>query len=151
RWPRGYGIGAVVIGSLVGGLIYGWLEPVTSQLELLGHVSLQVPPLNMPQLGPQHWLFIEQVGPQALAIAVLGLSQSLVIARDLKATEAHGQNLHKEVFAQCIANVLSPFFSTFAGSGSFNRTSVAHEMGARTPLAGIVAACAVVVIAWTIG
>ena len=150
-WPRSYIIGAVVIGSLVGGALYGWLGPVQSQLELLGHVTLHALPLNMPRLGPQHWLFVEQVVPQAAAIAVLGLSQSLVIARDLKATVAHGLDLHKEVFAQGIANVLSPFFSTFAGSGSFNRTSVAHEMGARTPLAGIIAAFAVVVIAWTIG
>jgi sulfate permease, SulP family len=150
-WPRSYIIGAVVIGSLVGGAMYGWLGPVQSQLELLGHVTLHALPLNMPRLGPQHWLFVEQVVPQAAAIAVLGLSQSLVIARDLKATVAHGLDLHKEVFAQGIANVLSPFFSTFAGSGSFNRTSVAHEMGARTPLAGIIAAFAVVVIAWTIG
>ena len=89
--------------------------------------------------------------PQAIAIAVLGLSQSLVIARDLKANLAHDLDLHKEVFAQGISNVLSPFFSTFAGSGSFNRTSVALEMGARTPLAGMIAACAVVLLAWALG
>ena len=151
RWPRSYIIGAVLIGSLVGGAIYGLLGPVQSQLELLGHVTLQALPLNMPRLGPQHWLFMEQVVPQGVAIAVLGLAQSLVIARDLKASAARNLDLHKEVFAQGISNALSPFFSTFAGSGSFNRTSVAVEMGARTPLAGMIAACAVVLIAWTLG
>ncbi len=55
------------------------------------------------------------------------------------------------MFAQGVSNALSPFFSTFAGSGSFNRTSVAVEMGARTPLAGMIAACAVVLIAWALG
>ncbi len=59
--------------------------------------------------------------------------------------------LQKEVLAQAVSNIASPFFSTFAGSGSFNRTSVAVEMGARTPLSGLVAACAVVVIAWGLG
>jgi len=151
RWPRSYIIGAVLIGSLVGGAIYGWLGPVQSQLELLGHVTLQALPLNLPRIGPQQLLFMEQVVPQAIAIAVLGLSQSLVIARDLKANLTHDLDLHKEVFAQGISNVLSPFFSTFAGSGSFNRTSVAIEMGARTPLAGIIAAVAVALIAWALG
>ncbi len=94
---------------------------------------------------------MEQVVPQSVAIAVLGLAQSLVIARDLKASAVRNLDLHKEVFAQGISNALSPFFSTFAGSGSFNRTSVAVEMGARTPLAGMIAACAVVLIAWTLG
>jgi SulP family sulfate permease len=151
RWPRSYIIAAVLIGSLVGGVIYALLGPVQSQLELLGHVTLQALPLNVPRLGPQHWLFVEQVVPNAIAIAVLGLAQSLVIARDLKATVAGNLDLHKEVFAQGIANALSPFFTAFAGSGSFNRTSVAIEMGARTPLAGMIAACAVVLIAWAIG
>jgi SulP family sulfate permease len=141
----------VLIGGLIGGLIYGWLGPAQSQLELLGHVTLAVLPLHLPKLGPQQLLFLEQSFPQALAIAVLGLAQSLVIARDLKATVARGLDLHKEVFAQGIANAAAPFFSTFAGSGSFNRTSVNVEMGARTPLAGIVAAIAVVLIAFVLG
>lgn len=148
RLPRSYIIAAVVVASVVGALIYGVLGPVTSQIELLGHLRFQALPLNMPRLGPQHWLFLEQTFPNAVAIAVLGLAQSLVIARDLKAHVASHLNLHKEVFAQGIANSLSPFFSTFAGSGSFNRTSVAVEMGARSPLAGMIAAIAVVLAAW---
>ena len=147
RWPRSYVVGAVLIGSAVGGMIYALLGPVQSQLELLGHVTLQALPLNLPRLGPQHWLFMEQAVTNAAAIAVLGLAQSLVIARDLRAN----LDLHKEVFAQGVSNAFSPFFSTFAGSGSFNRTSVAVEMGARTPLAGMIAACAVVLIAWALG
>jgi sulfate permease, SulP family len=151
RWPRSYIIGAVLIGTLVGAGIYGLLGPVQTQLELLGHVTLRGLPLNLPRLGPQQWLFLEQVVPQAIAIAVLGLAQSLVIARDLKARAAGDLDLHKEVFAQGISNALGPFFSAFAGSGSFNRTSVALEMGARTPASGIIAAFAVVVIAWVLG
>ena len=151
RWPRSYIIGAVLLGSFAGSAVYALLGPVQSQLELLGHVALQALPLNLPRLGPQHLLFMEQVVPQAIAIAVLGLAQSLVIARDLKARTARALDLHKEVFAQGLANALSPFFSAFAGSGSFNRTSVALEMGARTPLSGIIAAFAVVLIAWVLG
>ena len=151
RWPRSYIFAAVVLGSLIGGAIYGWFGLVRSQLELLGHVTLHALPLNSPGLGAQHWLFMEQVVPQAIAIAVLGLAQSLVIARDLKATVARNLDLHKEVFAQAISNALGPFFSSFAGSGSFNRTSVAVEMGARTPLSGMIAAGAVVVVALALG
>ena len=151
KWPKTYIFGAVLIGSLAGGAIYGWLGPVHSQLELLGHVTLQALPLHIPTLGPQQLLMLEQTFPQAVAIAVLGLAQSLVIARDLKATVVPDLDLHREVFAQGIANTAAPFFSTFAGSGSFNRTSVNVEMGSRTPLAGIVAALGVVVIAFFLG
>jgi SulP family sulfate permease len=150
-WPRTYIIAAVVAGSLAGVLICLVQGPVAAQVELLGHVTFEPLPLRLPHWTPQHWLFAQAVLPEAVAIAVLGLAQSLVIARDLKARAARDLDLEKEVLAQGIANTLSPLFSTFAGSGSFNRTSVAMEMGARTPLAGMVAAGAVVLIALVLG
>lgn len=152
RWrPRTYIIIAVLVGSAVGGVLYGWYGPVHTQLELLGHVTLEALPLRVPSFGPQQWLFAEAAVPAAVAIAVLGLAQSLVIARDLKTSITHDLDLHKEVFAQGAANTLAPFFSTFAGSGSFNRTSINVEMGGRTPLSGIVASAAVLLIAWALG
>lgn len=151
RWPRTYIIAATVAGSVVGAAICALAGPVTARVELLGHVTFQAFPFVVPHIGPQHWLFLEQVFPNAVAIAVLGLAQSLVLARDLKANVVGDLDLHKEVFAQGIANALGPFFSAFAGSGSFNRTSVAVEMGARTPFSGMVAAIAVVFIARALG
>jgi len=151
RWRRSYVVMAVLAGSLAGGLMLGVLGPVRSDLELLGHVTLAALPAQWPVLGPPHWLFLEHAIGPAVAIAILGLAQSLVIARDLKASVAPGLDVHKEVFAQGMANTLGPFFSSFAGSGSFNRTAVALEMGARTPLSGMIAAAAVVLIAWVLG
>ena len=150
-WPRTYIVAATAIGSLVGGIICAIVGPLATQVEALGNVAILALPFSTLTLGPPHWLFLEHTFPSAVAIAVLGLAQSLVIARDLKANVSNELDLHKEVFAQGIANVAAPFFSTFAGSGSFNRTSVAVEMGSRTPLAGMIAAAAVVVIAFALG
>jgi SulP family sulfate permease len=150
-WPRAYIVAAIVIGGVIGASIEGWLGPVASQIELLGRIPFHILPLTLPRISAEDLLFLEEVWPNAVAIAVLGLAQSLVIARDLKASVNPGVDLHKEVFAQGVSNTLSPFFSTFAGSGSFNRTSVAVQMGARTPLSGVVAAFAVVVIAFFLG
>lgn len=148
RFTRGYIALALLIGAVVGAVIYAVLGPVVSQLEVLGHVQFLALPLTKPVLGPPHLLFLEQTFPQAVAIAVLGLAQSLVIARDLSTSGDRDVDLHKECFAQGAANALAAFFSSFAGSGSFNRTSVAVELGARTPLAGLAAAVAVGLIAW---
>lgn len=150
-WRRSYIVAALTIGSVVGATLYAAVGPLRSQLELLGRVTLQALPLSLPHWGPTHVLFIEQAIVPAIAIAVLGLAQTLVISRDLKAEVARSLDLHKEVFAQGVSNTLGPLFSAFAGSGSFNRTSVALEMGARTPLSGLIAAVAVVVVAWALG
>jgi SulP family sulfate permease len=149
--PRAYIVAAIAIGGAVGALIEGWMGPVASQLELLGRIPFQILPLSLPRISAEDLLFLEEVWPNAVAIAVLGLAQSLVIARDLKAQVNPAVDLHKEVFAQGVSNTLGPFFSSFAGSGSFNRTSVAVEMGARTPLSGVIAAVAVVLIALSLG
>jgi len=151
RWPRTYIIGAVLIGGVVGALIEGFLGPIRTQIELLGHVPFQLMPLHLPTVTSEHLLVMQEVLPSAVAIAVLGLAQSLVIAQDLKGHIASKVSLGREVFAQAISNILAPFFSTFAGSGSFNRTSVAVGMGAKTPLSGLIAACAVVIIAAGLG
>lgn len=65
--------------------------PVNSQVELLGHVTFQALPLMAPRVGPQYWLFIEQAFPHAIAIAVLGLAQSLVISRDTEQSGDKGK------------------------------------------------------------
>ncbi len=150
-WPRTYILAAVTIGSVVGIFCCKLNGPISTHIEVLGHVKMDAFPFSALTLGPPHWLFLEHAFPSAIAIAVLGLAQSLVIARDLKATVSNELDLHKEVFAQGVANIAAPFFSAFAGSGSFNRTSVAVEMGSRTPLAGLIAAIAVVVIAYALG
>ena len=150
-WPRAYIVAALLLGGAAGAAIEGALGPVRSQVELLGRIPFQVLPLMLPHIAPEHLLFMEAVFLDAIAIAVLGLAQSLVIARDFGAHATTHVNLGKEVFAQGIANTLSPFFSTFAGSGSFNRTCVAAEMGARTPLSGMIGACGVLIIAWALG
>ena len=61
------------------------------QVELLGHVTSQAIPLMAPRVGPQYWLFIEQAFPHAIAIAVLGLAQSLVISRDTEQSSDKGK------------------------------------------------------------
>jgi SulP family sulfate permease len=151
RWPRLYIVAAVILGGATGAIIEGIWGPVTSQVELLGRIPLQPLPFNLPVVTSDHLLVLEELLPVALAIAVLGLAQSLVIVRDLNSHGMRELNLHKEIFAQAVSNTLAPFFSSFAGSGSFNRTSVAVEMGAKTPLSGMVSALFVVALAWGLG
>ena len=151
RWPRTYIIIAMGLGYAVGAVIDGVVGPVASEVEMLGRVSFQALPLTLPKFSLEYLLVMAEVLPQAVAIAVIGLAQSLVIARDLRTHGAGRIDLSREVFAQGMANALGPFFSAFAGSGSFNRTSVAMDMGAKTPLSGIVSAIAVAVLAWSLG
>lgn len=151
HFPRSYIILALALGWAVGAAVDGWIGPERSEIELLGRVVFTPWPFRIPNFTREHLTVMEELLPAALAIAVLGLAQSLVIARDLKILMSPEVNLHKEVYAQGLSNVVGAFFSCFAGSGSFNRTSVAVAMGARTPMSGLVAGVAVAAIAWGLG
>ena len=70
----------------------------------------------------------------------------MVIVKRLRSDTDQSINVDKEVFAQAIANTLAPFFSSFAGSGSFNRTALNLSLGAATPLAGILSAFVVFIL-----
>jgi len=148
RYPRAYILIALALGTLLSMLIDLTVGPLRSEVELLGRIHMELLPLHWPNMTREVLLVMQDMLPNAFAIAVLGLAQSLVIARDLKTHVSPHIDMHKEVFAQGISNVAGAFTSGFAGAGSFNRTSVAVEMGARTALSGLVAAVAVMAIAW---
>ncbi|MEZ4414541.1 MAG: SulP family inorganic anion transporter [Gemmatimonadota bacterium] len=151
RWRRTYIVGAVLIGGATGALLVGFLGPVRTDLELLGRIPMGLFPFRLPSVTHEDVLVMQEMVPSAIALAVLGLSQSLVIAQDLKSDIGSRVSLGREVFAQGVGNLVGPLFSGFAGSGSFNRTAIAVEMGGRSTLTGLVAALSVGVIAKTLG
>ena len=151
RFPMSYIIVAVLTGSVAGAVLIGIFGMVRPDIELLGRIPFQLLPLRVPTVSAEYLLVMQEVFPAAVAIAVLGLAQSLVITQDLKSHVKTQVSLGREVFAQGVANLAGPFVSSFAGSGSFNRTSVAISMGAMTPLSGMIAAVAVAAIAWSLG
>lgn len=138
--PRYFIIIAVTAGYLSGLLVaFIWPQPVT-ELEYLGRMPLQWLPFSVPTINMEYLMISTTLIPYAITIAFIGLAQSLVIVRELKMETDQDINLDKEVYAQGMANFLAPFFSSFAGAGSFNRTRANQSLGATTPLSGIAAA-----------
>ncbi|MGM0631621.1 MAG: SulP family inorganic anion transporter [Pseudomonadota bacterium] len=142
---------AVCAGYLCGLLVaFIWPQPVT-ELEYLGRMPLQWLPFSVPVVNMEYLMTSLKLIPYAIAIAFIGLAQSLVIVRELKMETDQPVDLDKEVYAQGVSNFLAPFFSGFAGSGSFNRTRVNQSLGANTPLSGIATAGFVLVLITFLG
>ncbi len=149
--PRYYIIIAVTAGYLCGLLVaFIWPQPVT-ELEYLGRMPLQWLPFKVPTVNMEYLMSSIKLIPYAITIAFIGLAQSLIIVRELKMETDQNINLNKEVYAQGVANFLAPFFSSFAGSGSFNRTKANQSLGASTPFSGIAAAGFVLILITVLG
>jgi len=118
-----------VFAALAGGVGHGvtFVEPIPAQL----------PPLSMPDFSVA---VIRQLAPEAFAVALLGLIEAVSIARSV-ATKSHQRiNSNQEFIGQGLSNMVGSFFSSYAGSGSFTRSGINYQAGARTPMAAIFAA-----------
>lgn len=137
RWPGL--LMAIIIGSLVDIVLDGQAHGV----KVLGSLSGQLPPVSSPNFSLDT---IRILAPGALAIAMLGLIEALSIARSITVFSKQHINGNQEFIGQGLSNIAGSFFSAYASSGSFTRSSLNYESGAVTPLASIFSALILSVI-----
>ncbi|WP_243310926.1 SulP family inorganic anion transporter [Fundidesulfovibrio agrisoli] len=134
KWP------ALLAGMLAGGLLATVLGGEEAGIRMAGALPGGLPPASWP-LGA--WSSLGDLVPGALAVAMLGLAEAVSIARAVAARTGQRLDNNQEFCAQGISNLVGSFFSSYASSGSFTRTGVNLQAGARTPVAAIVSAAAV--------
>lgn len=76
----------------------------------------------------------------AVAVTMLGLTEAVSIARAIAVRSEQRIDGNQEFIGQGLSNIAGSFFSAYASSGSFNRSGVNYEAGARTPLASVLSA-----------
>lgn len=115
---------------------------------LLGALPGHLPPLSMPEFSA---VAIRKLTPGALAIAMLGLMEAVSIARAMALKSGQRIDNNQEFVGQGLANMVGSFFSSYASSGSFTRSGVNYDAGAKSPLAAVFAACFVAIIVLFVG
>jgi len=89
---------------------------------------------------------ISDLFPNAFAVAILGLIQALSISRAI-ATKSHQQlNSNQEFIGNGLSNMVGSMFSCYASSGSFTRSGINYDAGAKTPMSAIFAAISLALI-----
>lgn len=129
---RYYMLLAMLIGSvgayLLGGAAHG--------IESVGEIPSSLPPFSVPDLTYNN---VKILSSGALVLALLGLVEAVAIARSIALSTHQKINGNQEVIGQGLSNLIGSFFSSYASSGSFTRSGVNHQAGAKTPLSAIVA------------
>ncbi|MBK1716607.1 SulP family inorganic anion transporter [Thiocystis violacea] len=139
RWlPKiPYMIVAMLAGSLVALGLNDWLGEAQTGIANVGALPATLPPLSAPSLTLDH---IRQLAPAALAVTLFALTEAVSIGRALGARGGYRIDGNQEFIGQGLSNIAGSFFSGYVATGSFNRSGVNYEAGARTPLASIFAA-----------
>ncbi|MBI4755864.1 MAG: SulP family inorganic anion transporter [Betaproteobacteria bacterium] len=138
RWlPRvPYMLPALAAGSLLG----AWLNAARGQavtgISTVAALPATLPPLSLPPLSLET---ANLLGTGVLAVALLALTEAVSIARALAVRTGQSLDGNQEFIGQGLSNLAGSFFSAYVATGSFNRSGVNLDAGARTPLAAVFA------------
>nr|WP_321466934.1 SulP family inorganic anion transporter [uncultured Desulfobulbus sp.] len=127
-------ISSMLIGSLFA-LMLGWIfGQETVQIATVGALPATLPPLSAPHFTLHNFRIL---APVALATTLFALTEAVSIARSL--ADRTGQNLdgNQEFIGQGLSNIVGSFFSGYVATGSFNRSGLNYQAGAKTPMAAI--------------
>lgn len=126
-------LAAVVIGILV---TYFFDLNGQFQVKIVKDIPSGFPSFSVPSLEMK---YIRDLIPIAITVSLIGFMESIAIAKAMR-------NKHKdyilfpnqELAALGLMNIFGSFFQSFPTTGSFSRTAVNDQNGARTGLAVIV-------------
>ena len=123
---------ALLAGSVAATLAGFPLETIGSRF---GGIPAGLPSFHWPRFRPD--LILTLLSP-TLTVAMLGAIESLMsaVVADKMTGTRHNSNV--ELFAQGIANIVSPLVGGLPATGAIARTATNIRSGARTPVAGIV-------------
>ncbi|MBF0355465.1 MAG: SulP family inorganic anion transporter [Alphaproteobacteria bacterium] len=135
-----YMIAAILAGSL---LSVGLNLEFGAGIPTVGALPSSLPPLSAPSFDPAVW---SQLASTALAMTLFALTEALSISRALAVRSGQHISGNQEFIGQGLSNIAGSFFSSYVATGSFNRSGLNFDSGAKTPLAAIVAGSALALI-----
>src|SRR2546423_9920713 len=131
---------AVILGTALVPLLQLPVETIGIRF---GGIPQGLPKLHVPEMS---WANVQHLFQPAVTIALLAAIESLLsaVVADGMIDDRHDSN--QELMAQGIANIASPLFGGIPANGAIARTATNIRSGARSPVAGINRAPALLII-----
>ncbi len=137
RYPKvPFLIVALLAGSFLGvalNLLFG--SDVTA-IKTVGALPQTLPPLSAPDFSLDT---IQKLAPAALAMTLFALTEAVSIGRAIGIRSGQLVDGNQEFIGQGLSNIAGSFFSGYVATGSFNRTSLNYQAGAKTPMSAMIA------------
>jgi SulP family sulfate permease len=117
--------------------------PVETLHSRFGSLPNGLPMISLPPVSVAR---ISQLLPSAFLIAFLAGVESLLSAMVADRMIGGTHRSNAELLAQGVANIASPLFGGVPATGAIARTATNVRAGGRTPVAGIVHACTILLV-----
>ncbi len=129
NWPN------VLIAVVVCILISKFSGYAASGGAIVGDIPRGLPGISFPRFELDA---IMQLATSAVVIALIGFMEAISIAKAMAARTRQRLDVNQELVGQGLSNVASGLFNGYAVSGSFSRSAVNIDAGARTGFSSIV-------------
>ncbi len=139
---------APLLGMVGAGIVVGLFRLDQQGVAVVGELPRGLPPLVMPEFNAA---LFDDIFTGALAVAAIGLVESISIARSIASQTNQRLDSNQEFFGQGLANVASGFFGGYPIAGSFTRSAVNHSSGAQTALSSLFASFFVLIAILALG
>jgi SulP family sulfate permease len=137
RYPKiPFLIVALFSGSFLGVAFNLAFGDAATGITTVGALPQTLPPLSMPDFSLQT---INDLAPGALAMTLFALTEAVSIGRAIGIRSGQLIDGNQEFIGQGLSNIAGSFFSAYVATGSFNRTSLNYQAGAKTPMSAMTA------------
>ncbi|MEJ2590406.1 MAG: SulP family inorganic anion transporter [Candidatus Thiodiazotropha sp.] len=127
---------ALLAGSFLGVALNLMFGGDATHIRTVGALPQTLPPLSMPDFSLQT---IKDLAPAALAMTLFALTEAVSIGRALGIRSGQLIDGNQEFIGQGLSNIAGSFFSGYVATGSFNRSSLNYQAGAKTPMSAMIA------------
>ncbi len=120
-----------------------WLGGNASGIETLGEIPSGLPSFKIPDFSIEK---MRMLSSGAVILALLGLVEAVAISKSIALRSHQNLNNNQEFISQGLTNVISSFFSCYTSSGSFTRSNINYQVGAKTPFSGIISGIGLMIV-----
>ncbi len=110
-------------------------------IAVVGEIPKGLPSFHIPDLS--FHIFAGLFGP-AFVIAIVSFAETYSVGKAVSAQSKQKVRVNQEFIGQGLANLIGSFFQSYPVSGSFSRTAVNYNTGAKTGVSSVVASAFVV-------
>ncbi|MBN1580589.1 MAG: STAS domain-containing protein [Anaerolineae bacterium] len=126
---------APLIAMITAGVIVALFGLDAQGVYVVGELPRELPPLS--KLPLSDWKLAGKLFTGALAVAAVGLVEAMSIARSIASQTGQRLDSNQEFIGQGLANIACAFLSGYTCSGSFTRSAINYEAGAKTSLSSV--------------
>jgi SulP family sulfate permease len=130
--------------AVIVGILISWNFGLENYgVKIVGDVPKGLPIFSVPKLD---WQTIQTLLPAAATIAIIGFIESIAIAKAIQSKHKNYTLFPSQEFgALGLMNILGSFFQSYPTAGSFSRTAVNDQNGAKTGLSSMVSGLFIIV------